>query len=73
MKTLGVVYGSERNLFLNESASSIASVLSWQLWAPVNTTRSVGIGANVSTNCRQPSGIHCPRMLTLKSPVCSIV
>ena len=66
MRTLGVVYGSERNSFLSESASSIASVLSWRHWARVNTTRSFGIGANVSTNCGQPSGIRCPRMLTLR-------
>ena len=35
---------------------SIASVPSWRLWALANTTQSVGIGANVSTNCGRLSG-----------------
>ena len=60
MKTPAAVCGSERNSLLSVLALSIASVRSSRLWALANTTRCVGIGANVSTNCGRPLGIHCP-------------
>src|SRR4051794_11434955 len=39
----------------------------------VNRIGAVGIDVNVLTNYGRLSGIHCPRMLALKSSVCSIV